>query len=307
MDNIISNASADKKENNITFTTKSRSLRSINNFLGLTLLRICILTSILFLVVFLYVIFSKGYKVLSLSFVFEAPKEYMTKGGILPAIVGTFYLTFFSILIALPLGVLSAIFLSEYAKPAWLVRIIRLAINTLASVPSIVFGLFGLAVFVVVFKFGASILAGGFTLAILILPIIINASEEAIKVVPKDFREASLALGATKRETIMKIVLPTAFPSILTGAILSVGRAAGETAPIIFTAATFYTIGLPKGILEECMALPFHIYALITEGTHPNMQRPIAYGTAIILLFLVLFINLFAIIIRYNMRRNKKW
>ena len=159
----------------------------------------------------------------------------------------------------------------------------------------------------VVLKFGASILAGGFTLAILILPIIINASEEAIKVVPKDFREASLALGATKRETIMKIVLPTALPSILTGAILSVGRAAGETAPIIFTAATFYTIGLPKGILEECMALPFHIYALMTEGTHPELQRPIAYGTAIILLLLVLFINLFAIIIRFNMRRKKKW
>ena len=307
MENIIINSTTDKKITNKIIKTRSHSSRAIRSFLGITLLRISILFSVIFLIAFLIMIFVKGWKVLSLSFIFEEPREYMTRGGIFPAIVGTFYLTFFSILIALPLGVLSAIFLSEYAKPAWLVRIIRLAINTLASVPSIVFGLFGLAIFVVVFKFGASILAGGFTLAILILPIIINASEEAIKVVPKDFREASLALGATKRETIMKIVLPTALPSILTGAILSVGRAAGETAPIIFTAATFYTIGLPKGILEECMALPFHIYALMTEGTHPDLQRPIAYGTAIILLLLVLFINLFAIIIRFYMRRKKKW
>ena len=307
MENIIVNTSVNDKNNSKALMYRSRSFRKVKSFFGLTLLRISILISILFLITFLAMIFIKGWKVISLSFIFEEPREYMTQGGIFPAIVGTFYLTFFSILIALPLGVLSAIFLSEYAKPAWLVKIVRLAINTLASVPSIVFGLFGLAIFVVFFKLQASILAGGFTLAILILPIIINASEEAIKVVPKDFREASLALGATKRETIMKIVLPTALPSILTGAILSVGRAAGETAPIIFTAATFYTIGLPKGILEECMALPFHIYALMTEGTHPDLQRPIAYGTAIILLLLVFFINLFAIIIRFYMRRKKKW
>jgi len=286
---------------------RSSKIRTVKSFIGISLLRASIFLSIIFLFMFLIMIFSKGYKVLSFSFISEFPEDAMTRGGIFPAIIGSFYLTFLTILIALPLGVLAAVFLSEYAKPAWLVRIIRLAINTLAGVPSIVFGLFGLAVFVVVLKFGVSILSGACTLAILILPVIINASEEAIKVVPKEFREASLALGATKRETILKIVLPTALPSILTGAILSVGRAAGETAPIIFTAATFYTIGLPKSILEECMALPFHIYALMTEGTHPDLQQPIAYGTAIVLLMLVLVINIFAIVIRYYMRRNKKW
>ncbi|MCG8570274.1 MAG: phosphate ABC transporter permease PstA [Spirochaetes bacterium] len=282
-------------------------MRKIKSTIGINLLRFFIGCSILFIAIFLFFIFSKGVKVLSLEFLIGYPEDGMTKGGIFPAIFGTFCLTLLAIVIALPLGVLAAIFLSEYAKPEWLVKYIRLAINTLAGVPSIVFGLFGLAVFVVAFDFGASILAGGFTLAVLILPIIINTSEEAIKAVPRDFREASLGLGATKRETIVKIVVPTALPSILTGAIISVGRAAGETAPIIFTAATFYMIRLPSSVYDECMALPFHIYALMTEGTHPEFQVPIAYGTAIVLLVLVLTINLIAILMRYNLRRKRKW
>jgi phosphate transport system permease protein len=288
------------KENNY------KQIRKINNFIGLLLLKFTILLSILFLALFLFLIFSKGFKVLSLNFLLDYPRQQMTKGGIFPAIVGTFYLTMIAITIAFPLGVLASIYLAEYAKPEWLVRMIRLAINTLAGVPSIVYGLFGLTVFVVVLHFGVSILAGSCTLAVLILPVIINASEEAIKVVPREFREASFALGATKRETITKIVLPTAFPSILTGAILSIGRAAGETAPIIFTAATFYTISLPDSIFNQCMALPFQIYALMTEGTHPIQQQPIAYGSAIVLIMMVLIINLTAIIIRFKMRRKNK-
>lgn len=282
-------------------------IRTIKSIIGLTILRSTIIISILFLIFFLVVIFIKGGKLLSPSFFFQFPEDGMTKGGIFPAIFGTLALTLLSVVFALPLGVLAAIYLSEYAKPAWLVSAVRMAINTLAGVPSIVYGLFGLAVFVVFFDFGVSILSGGLTLGILILPIIINASEEAIKTVPKNFKEASLALGATKRETILKVVLPSAFPSILTGAIISVGRAAGETAPIIFTAATFYALDLPQSIFEECMALPFHIYALMTEGTKPAMQEPIAYGTAIVLLIIVFLINIVAIILRYRMRRNKKW
>ena len=283
------------------------TVRTFKQTLWLTLIRLAIFISILFLLVFLILIFVRGGKVLSLSFLTEAPRDGMTKGGIFPAIIGTFYLTIGSILFALPLGVLAAIYLSEYAKPSFWVSTIRTAINTLAGVPSIVFGLFGLALFVNIFGFGVSILSGSLTLGILVLPTIINASEEAIKTVPMDFREAAYALGATKRQTIMKVVLPTALPSILTGAIISVGRAAGETAPILFTAATFYTRKLPKSILDEVMALPYHIYALMTEGTAPKYQVPIAYGTAVVLLLLVLSINLVAIIIRYRIRRKKKW
>lgn len=281
--------------------------RNLSSLFGTLVLRVIIVFTILSLFTFLFFIFKNGLSAISLEFIFDSPRENMTKGGIFPAIAGTFYLTIIAILIAFPLGVLAAIYLSEYAKPAWLVRIVRLAINTLSAVPSVVYGLFGLAIFVIMFKLQVSILAGGITLAVLALPIIINASEEAIKVVPYEFREASLALGATKAETILKIVLPTALPNILTGVILSVGRVAGETAPIIFTAATFYTVGLPESVLEPCMALPFHIYALMSEGTYPDLQRPIAYGSAILLLILVLLVNFTAIVIRYKMRKGKKW
>jgi phosphate transport system permease protein len=203
--------------------------------------------------------------------------------------------------------VLSAIFLTEYAKSKRFVRIIKVGVNALAGVPSVVFGLFGLAVFVKFFNFGVSILSGALTLGILILPIIIRASEEAIIAVPKIFREASFALGASKWQTVTRIVLPISLPGILTGAILGIGRAAGETAPILFTAATFYQRKLPTSIFDEVMALPYHIYALMTEGTKPDAQVPIAYGTAVVLLFLVLAVNLIAIVIRTRMRRAKKW
>jgi len=245
--------------------------------------------------------------VLNLSFIFDFPKEGMTKGGIFPAIVGTLCLSIGAILFSLPLGVFSAIYLTEYAKSSKLTRVIRIGINSLAGTPSVVFGLFGLAVFVKLFGFGVSILAGALTLGMLILPTIIRASEEAILAVPQTFRDASYALGASKWQTITHIVLPSAMPGILTGVILGIGRAAGETAPILFTAATFYTRRLPKSIFDEVMALPYHIYALMTEGTKPELQVPIAYGTAVVLLILVVGINLIAILIRTKKRRVRKW
>lgn len=260
-----------------------------------------------FLLLFLYLIFSKGAGVLSWNFITQSPMRGMTEGGIFPAILGTLLLTLTSILIAFPLGVMSAIFMTEYGRPKWLISIIRISINTLAGTPSIVFGLFGLTVFVLMFRLGVSIISGALTLGVLVLPIIINASEEALKAVPQDFREAAFALGATKRQVITDVVLPAALPSILTGAIISVGRAAGETAPILFTAATFFTRRLPKSLMDEVMAMPYHIYALMTEGTSPEKQVPIAYGTAVVLLLLVLAVNGAAIFFRFRMRKRRTW
>jgi phosphate transport system permease protein len=281
--------------------------RKIEAFLGVNLLRIFLAFTAIFLIVFLYVIFSKGGKVVTWEFLTQSPRKFMTEGGIYPAIIGTFWLTVISMLFALPLGIFTAIFLTSYAKPAWLVRIVRVAINTLAGVPSIIYGLFGLTVFVRMFHFDVSILSGSLTLGILALPVIINASEEALRSVPRDFREASLALGATERQTILRILLPTALPNILTGTIISIGRVAGETAPILFTAATFYTRVLPSSVMDEVMALPYHIYALLTEGSHAEKQVPIAYGTAVVLMGMVLLISALAIAIRYNIRKKRKW
>lgn len=281
--------------------------RKLNTLMGVNLLRFFILLTAVFLISFLYIIFSKGGKVLSWSFLTEFPKDAMTAGGIYPAIVGTFWLTIISIAFALPLGILTAIYLTSYAKPRWFVRVVRIAVNTLAGVPSIIYGLFGMTLFVQIMHMGVSILAGSLTLGILALPVIINASEEALRTVPKSFREASLGLGATERQTIMRVILPAALPSILTGAVISVGRVAGETAPILFTAATFYSHKLPSNVLSEVMALPYHIYALMTEGAHPDQQVPIAYGTAVVLLALVLFVSAIAIAIRYRIRKNRKW
>ncbi|MFO8144260.1 MAG: phosphate ABC transporter permease PstA [Candidatus Syntrophosphaera sp.] len=281
--------------------------RRIKHHLATVALASMILITALFLVVFLVHIFSKGYSVLSWEFLFTAPRNAMTEGGIWPALLGTFLLTAISMLVALPLGVFTAIWLTNYGKPEWLVRILRISINTLAGTPSIIFGLFGMAVFVNLLDLRVSLLAGGLTLAILSLPVIINNTEEAIRSLPTEFRDASLALGATKRQTITRILLPSALPNILTGAIISVGRVAGETAPIMFTAATFYSRRLPQSIFDEVMALPYHIYALMTEGTHAEAQVPIAYGTALVLLMLVLLFSALAILIRSSIRRKRQW
>ncbi len=269
--------------------------------------RLSALTITTAVVAILFYIFVNGISVISWDFLTLPPRDAMTKGGIMPAILGTVYLTSGAIIIALPLGVISAIYLNEYAKQGLVVRIIRVGVNCLAGVPSIVFGLFGLGLFVVFLQFGSCILSGALTLGFLILPTIIGASEEALKAVPQTFREASLALGVAKWQTIYRIVLPNALPGIMTGSILGIGRAAGETAPIMFTAAAFYTSKLPASIFDEVMALPYHIYVLATAGTHIEETRPIQYGTALMLVALVLGIDLIAIIIRSYIRRNRRW
>ncbi len=256
---------------------------------------------------FLVYIFVNGIGAISWEFLTQSPRDSMTKGGIMPAILGTFYLTAGAIVVALPLGVASAIYLSEYAKGGTVIRIIRVGVNCLAGVPSIVFGLFGLGLFVVFLHFGSCILSGALTLGILILPTIIGASEEALKSVPQTFREASLGLGVSKWQTILRIVLPNALPGILTGSILGIGRAAGETAPIMFTAAAFFTAKLPASIFDEVMALPYHVYVLATAGTHIEETRHIQYGTVLVLVALVLGIDLIAIVIRSYIRKNKGW
>jgi len=251
------------------------------------------------------IIIQKGLPAINWQFLSDMPRQGMRAGGIFPAIIGTIYLVSGAVVFALPIGLLAAIYLSEYAKDNFLTRIIKLAIVNLAGVPSVVYGLFGLALFVIFFKFGASILAGSLTLGIMILPLIITASREALESVPQSFREVSLSLGASKWQTIRHIVLPNAIPGILTGTILGLGRAAGETAPILFTVAAFYLPQLPKSIFNQVMALPYHLYVISTQV--PNVDEKIRYGTALVLLVLVLFMNLVAIIIRYRFRKRKKW
>ena len=256
--------------------------------------------------VLLYIVIH-GIGAISWEFITRPPTDSMTKGGILPAILGTIYLTVGAIAVGLPLGVVSAIYLTEYARQGRIIRTIRIGINCLAGVPSVVFGLFGLGFFVVFLKFGSSILSGSLTLGFLIMPTIIGASEEALKAVPQTFLEASLALGVSKWQTTLRVVLPAALPGILTGSILGIGRAAGETAPIMFTAAAFFTAKLPGSIFDEVMALPYHIYVLATAGTNIEETRPLQYGTVLVLVTLVLGIDLIAIVIRSYMRKRKRW
>ncbi len=275
----------------------------ITQNIGFSLLFLCILVTLISLGSIIYFIVANGIKIISWEFLTKVPVRAMTECGVAPAIVGTLYLTIGAIIVAFPLGIACTIYLCEYSPKGVIVNIIRMSINNLAGVPSVVFGLFGLTVFVRFLGFGVSILSGSLTLAILILPIIISASQEALLAVPMSIREASYAMGASHWQTIKKVVLPTALPGILTGVILSVGRAAGETAPILYTAAVFYTRGFPRSISSEVMALPYHIYALMTEGTFPVKQTAIAYGCALILLFIVLSVSGLAIFIRYKQRR----
>ena len=256
----------------------------------------------LFIIIFFMV--KNGWRAISWEFLTQPPVDSMTRGGILPCIIGTLCLSIGAIVAALPVGIASAIYLNEYARPGKVLRLIRLGINNLAGVPSVVFGLFGLAFFVVILKMGVSILAGALTLGAMSLPVIIGATEEALKAVPDTYREASLGLGATKWQTIYRVVLPAAMPGILTGAILGISRAAGETAPIMFTGAVFFTPAMPSSILDEVMALPYHIYVLATAGTEIEATRHLQYGTAIVLIALVLGMNLIAILWRSHLRRK---
>ncbi len=248
-----------------------------------------------------------GIGTISWEFLTEAPRKSGEEGGIWPVIVGTLYLVIGTIAFALPLGMAGAIYLSEYAKQGRLSRMIRLSIVTLAGIPSVVIGLFGLGLFVIFLGFGASILAGSMTLACMILPTIIVASEEALRSVPQSFREASLALGATKWETIRRNVLPYAVPGMMTGSILGVGRAAGETAPILLTVAAFFLPTLPQSVFDQCMALPYHLYILATQLPDIEKARPMQYGTALVLIAVVLGFNMAAIVIRSYFRRKYRW
>ena len=251
----------------------------------------------------IWLIISKGWSALSWNFLFTMPREGMREGGIFPAIVGTLYLVFVSIAFALPIGVMAALYLSEYAKDNVLTRTINLAIVNLAGVSSVVFGLFGLSLFVVFLKFGVSIISGALTLGIMTLPVIITTTREALRAVPRSYREVSFSLGATRWQTIRHSVLPSAVPGILTGAILSVGRVAGETAPILFTVAAFYLPRLPHSPLDQAMALPYHLYIISTQI--PNVPENYRYGTAFVLVGLVLVMNIAAVLLRAKFRRKK--
>ena len=255
-----------------------------------------VVVGILFSIIGFIVI--KGIGVINWEFLTTAPEDGMTKGGIFPSIVGTFYLVVGSMLVAFPIGVMSGIYMSEYASNKHIKRIIRVMTNNLGGIPSIVFGLFGMALFVNRLNFGDSIIAGSFTLGLLALPLIIRVTEEALQAIPDSFRQGSLALGATKLQTIRKVVLPAAFPNIMTGLILSIGRVSGETAPILFTAAAYFLPNLPNSIFNQVMALPYHLYVIATSGTDLEATQPMAFGTALVLIVIVLMMNLIANFIR---------
>lgn len=281
-----------------------KDYRDVNQAIGFGLLRLMMVVVVAILGVILFDIFSKGYGVISWEFLTQAPRDRMTAGGIFPAIVGTVYVTFITALLAIPVGISAAIYLTEYAKQGKLTRMIRMAIRNLSGVPSIVYGLFGVALFVETMEFGYSMLASGMTLGLMTLPVVITASEEALKTVPKSYREGALALGATRWQTIRTNVLPPALPGMMTGAILGLSRAAGETAPILFTGAAFFLPFLPKSVMNQFMALPYHLYIMSTQHHSITQVRPLAYGTALVLIALVLMMNLIAVIIRYRFRKK---
>jgi phosphate transport system permease protein len=275
----------------------------LKQHIGFTGLFLATLLVVVPVILIIFLIISKGWSALSLEFLFSMPRDGMRSGGIFPAIVGTFYLVVVSIAFSLPIGVLAAIYLSEYARDNFLTRIINLAIVNLAGVSSVVYGLFGLSLFVAFFKFGVSILSGSLTLGIMTLPVIITTTREALRAVPRSYREVSLSLGTTKWQMIRHSVLPSALPGILTGAILSVGRVAGETAPILFTVAAFYLPKLPHSLLDPAMALPYHLYIISTQI--PNIRVDYRYGTALVLVLIVLVVNISATIIRAKHRRKR--
>lgn len=286
--------------------SKRNKFRRITQRTMFTFLTVMASINVLALVAFLLFIAYNGIGAISWSFITEMPRASMTQGGILPTIIGTIYLSIGAVLFAFPIGVGTAIYLNEFAKDGIWTRLLRQGVVNLAGVPSVVYGLFGLAFFVIILGFGVSLLAGALTLAAFILPLVIASAEEALRAVPKNVREASLALGATKWQTIYKIVLPTAFASMLTGLILGLSRAAGETAPIMFTAAVFSTAKLPTSIFDEVMAMPYHIYVLATAGTNIEQTRPLQYGTALLLLLIVIVLNLTAILLRNRLQKNFK-
>ena len=285
-----------------------RKKRTLTQWTAFTLLGIGSLFGFFFLVFILVWIIRQGLPAISWEFLTQAPANMDRAGGVAPMIVGSIYLTLGSLLVALPFALGSAIWLSEYAWKGWWVRAIRIGVNTLAGVPSIVFGLVGVGLFVVALRFGVSLLSGACTLAMLSLPILIRASEEALRAVPRSFREGSLALGATRWTMIRTVVLPTAIPGILTGSVLSMARAIGETAPIWFTAVSFSMLQpYPNSVFDRVTTLPTHLLYLTQYSPHYNETKPIQYGTVFVLMIVVTLLNLTAIIWRTRVRRKKAW
>ncbi len=255
--------------------------------------------------IILFIVLWYGVPGLSLEFLTAMPRDGMRAGGIFPAIVGTLVLTIGTAIFSIPLGILAAIYLNEYAGKNWMTRLVEISIINLAGIPSIVYGLFGLGLFVTFLGFGASILAGSLTLAIMTLPVIITATREALSSVPQQFREVSFSLGASRWQTVRGVVLPNAIPGILTGTILGLSRAAGETAPILFTVAAFYLPRLPESVFDQVMALPYHIYVLSTQV--PNVSMKIQYSTVLVLVGMVFIMNIIAAYIRSKFRKRKTW
>jgi phosphate transport system permease protein len=285
---------------------KRATKKKIVQAVAFLFLRACLYLVLAVLLLFLYDIGKKGGGTISWEFLSQAPRKGMTEGGIFPAIVGTFLVTVTTALLAVPLGMSAAIYLNEYAQQTRMTRLIRLAIRNLSGVPSIVYGLFGVILFVNIMRFGTSILSAGLTLGLMTLPWTITASEEALKTIPNSYREGALALGATKWQSIRTNVLPYAVPGMLTGTVLGLARAAGETAPILFTGAAFFLPYLPKSLGDQFMALPYHLYIMATQHHHIQQVRPLAYGTALVLIVLVLGMNMTAIVVRFRLRRKRR-
>jgi phosphate transport system permease protein len=279
--------------------------KSISQILMFNLFRLMSLIVILILFWIIGFIAYRGIGSISWEFLTGEPTDGMTGGGIFPAIVGTFYLVIGSMLVSFPIGVMSGIYMNEYANNGHLIKFIRIMTNNLGGIPSIVFGLFGMSLFVNKLGFGDSLVAGSLTLGLLALPLIIRVTEEALKAIPDTYRHGSLALGATKLQTVLKVILPAAFPNIMTGLILSIGRVSGETAPILFTAAAYFLPKLPSSIFDQVMALPYHLYVIATSGTDLEATRPMAYGTALVLIIIVLIMNLLANLLRRKLSKFK--
>lgn len=285
---------------------KLSTQKKITQLIAFNVFRIFSFFLVAILVSILSFIIVRGIGVINWNFITQMPEEGMTKGGIFPAIIGTLTLVVGSMLFAFPIGVLSGIYINEFLNDNWFKKFMKLMTNNLAGVPSIVFGLFGMSLFVNTLGFGDSIIAGSLTLGLLVLPVIVRTTEESLKSIDKSYREGSYALGASKIQTIRRVILPLAMPNILTGFILSIGRVSGETAPILFTVAAYFLPKLPSSIFDQVMALPYHLYVLSTSGTDMEATRSMAYGTALVLIIIVLLLNLLANLTRMLLNKKNK-
>jgi phosphate transport system permease protein len=291
--------------NDVVKTPGSSRTRLTRQKIGFSFLLLTTVITVIPICAIVIFILIKGWPAISWEFLTTFPYDGMKQGGIMPAIVGTFLLTIGTAIFSIPIGIGAAIYLSEYATDNRWTRMIRIAIVNLAGIPSVVYGLFGLGMFVIFLKFGTSIIAGSMTLSIMTIPVIISTAEEALRAVPQSFRVVSISVGATRWQTIRRIVLPQSLPGIMTGVILGLERAAGETAPILFTAAAFFLPKLPQSIFDPTMALPYHLYVISTQV--PGMPVQIQYGTALVLIAFVLGMNLIATLIRSRARAHRQW